>query len=242
MKERKGFDAWSAARRAIDIRIAGEVRYIAIEDVARYRDALGIELPSGIPESLLEPVRDPMGDLALRYARTHAPFPAAEFGSRYGLTAAAAEAILVRLASENRLLEGEFRPGGTRREWTDPEVLRQVRRKSLAKLRHEVEPVEQAVLGRFAVTWQGVFRRRRGGDALLDAIDQLQGAPLPASILETDILPARIEAYNPADLDAAIAAGEIAWTGVEPLGDRDGRIALYLADRQSQLLPPVTVR
>ncbi len=231
-----------AAHRAIDIRIAGEVRYIAIEDVARYRDALGIALPSGIPESLLEPVRDPIGDLALRYARTHAPFPAAEFGLRYGLTAAAAEAILVRLTSENRLLEGEFRPGGTRREWTDPGVLRQVRRKSLAKLRHEIEPVDQAVLGRFAVTWQGVLRRRRGGDALLDAIDQLQGAPIPASILETDILPARIEAYVPADLDAVIAAGEIAWTGVEPLGDRDGRIALYLADRQSQLLPPVEAR
>ncbi len=178
----------------------------------------------------------------MRYARTHAPFPAAEFGSRYGLTAAAAEAILVRLTSENRLLEGEFRPGGTRREWTDPGVLRLVRRKSLAKLRHEVEPVEQAVLGRFAVAWQGVLRRRRGGDALLDAIDQLQGTPLPASILETDILPARIEAYDPADLDAAIAAGEIVWAGVEPLGDRDGRIALYLADRQSQLLPPVGVR
>jgi ATP-dependent Lhr-like helicase len=227
------------ARRALDVRIAGEQRYIAIEDVARYRDALGIDVPSGVPESLLEPVRDPLGDLALRYARTHAPFPAEEFGSRYGLTTAAAEAILMRLAGENRLLEGEFRPGGTRREWTDPAVLRLVRRKSLAKLRHEVEPVEQAVLGRFAVTWQAVLRRRRGADALLDAIDQLQGAPLPASILETDILPARIDAFDPADLDAVIAAGEIVWAGIEPLGDRDGRIALYLADRLSQLLPPV---
>ena len=235
----EGIRSLVSAGRALDVGIAGELRYIAIEDVARYRDALGIDLPSGIPESLLEPVRDPLGDLALRYARTHAPFPAAEFGSRYGLTAEAAEAILVRLTSENRLLDGEFRPGGTRREWTVPAVLRMVRRKSLAKLRHEVEPVEQAVLGRFAVTWQAVLRRRRGADALLDAIDQLQGAPLPASILETDILPARIDAYDPADLDAVIAAGEIVWVGVEPLGDRDGRIALYLADRLSQLLPPV---
>jgi ATP-dependent Lhr-like helicase len=238
----EGIRCLVTARRAIDVHIAGERRYIAIEDVARYRDALGIELPSGIPESLLEPVRDPLGDLALRYARTHTPFPAAELASRYGLTAAAAEAILMRLTSENRLLEGEFRPGRTGREWTDPGVLRLVRRKSLAKLRHEVEPVEQAVLGRFAVAWQGVVRRRRGGDALLDAIDQLQGTPLPASILETEILPARIEAYDPADLDAAIAAGEIMWAGVEPLGDRDGRIALYLADRQSELLPAVGVR
>jgi ATP-dependent Lhr-like helicase len=238
----EGIHTLIQAGRALDVRIAGELRYIAIEDVARYRDALGVDLPSGIPESLLEPVRDPLGDLALRYARTHAPFPAAEFASRYGLTTAAAEAILLRLTSENRLLEGEFRPGGTRREWTDPAVLRMVRRKSLAKLRHEVEPVEQAVLGRFAVAWQAVLRRRRGADALLDAIDQLQGAPLPASILETDILPARVDAYDPADLDAVIAAGEIVWVGVEPLGDRDGRIALYLADRLPQLLPPIGIR
>ena len=174
--------------------------------------------------------RDPLGDLALRYARTHAPFTAADFAARYGLTPAAAEALLVRLTGEGRLLEGEFRPGGTRREWTDPGVLRMLRRRSLAKLRHEVEPVDQAVLGRFATTWQGIVKRRRGADALLDAIEQLQGAPLPASILETEILPARLDAYDPADLDAVMAAGEVVWVGVEPLGERDGRIALYLAD------------
>jgi ATP-dependent Lhr-like helicase len=149
---------------------------------------------------------------------------------------------LIRLASENRLIEGEFRPGGTRREWTDAGVLRQIRRRSLARLRREVEPVDQAVLGRFVTTWQGIVKRRRGADALLDAIEQLQGAPLPASILETDILRARVDAYDPADLDAITAAGEIVWVGVEPLGERDGRVALYLADHLTRLLPPEPAR
>jgi ATP-dependent Lhr-like helicase len=230
--------ALAAARRVLSLRIAGEPRCIAIEDAARFRDALGVPLPVGIPESLLQPVRDPLGDLALRYARTHAPFTSPEFGGRYGLSDAAAEAVLMRLTSEGRLVEGEFRPGGTRREWTDAGVLRMLRRRSLAKLRHEIEPVDQTVLGRFTTTWQGIVKRRHGADALLDAIEQLQGAPLPASILETEILPARIDVYDPADLDAVTAAGEVVWVGVEPLGDRDGRVALYLADHLPRLLPP----
>jgi ATP-dependent Lhr-like helicase len=242
------------ARRVLSVRIAGDPRYIAIEDAARFRDALGVPLPLGIPESLLQPVRDPLGDLALRYARTHAPFTALDFAARYGLSPAAAEAVLTRLAGEGRLVEGEFRPRGTRREWTDAGVLRMLRRRSLAKLRREVEPVDQPVLGRFATTWHGILhpnaaaalrapgRRRHGADALLDAIEQLQGAPLPASVLETEILPARIDVYDPADLDAVTAAGEIVWVGVEPLGDRDGRVALYLADHLPRLLPPQTAK
>jgi ATP-dependent Lhr-like helicase len=226
------------ARRVCQVTIAGQQRYIAVEDVARYRDALGVDVPPQVPRALLEPVRDPLGDLALRYARTHAPFPAAEFASRYALSTEAAEAVLLRLTADGRLLEGEFRPAGTRREWTDPAVLRMVRRKSLATLRREVEPVEQAALGRFALSWHGVSRRRRGPDGLLDVVEQLQGAPLPVSMLETEILPARIDGYDPADLDALIAAGEILWTGVESLGEHDGRIALYLADQLPVLMPP----
>ncbi len=226
------------ARRAIEIRIAGEPRFVAVEDAARVRDALGVPLPLGLPESLLQAVRDPLADLALRYARTHAPFAAPEFAVRYGIGAGAAEALLMRLAADGRIVEGEFRPGGTHREWTEAGVLRMIRRRSLAKLRHEVEPVDQAVLGRFTTTWQGLVKRRHGADALLDAIEQLQGAPIAASILETDILPARIDAYDPADLDAVTAAGEVVWVGVEPLGERDGRIALYLADHLPKLLAP----
>jgi ATP-dependent Lhr-like helicase len=228
--------ALTRARRALAIRVAGETRYVAVEDAGRYRDALGIPLPQGVPESLLAPVRDPLGDLALRYARTHAPFTAVDFATRYGLTPESAETVLVRLTSEGRMLEGEFRPGGTRREWTDADVLRMIRRRSLAVLRKEVEPVDQAALGRFAVAWQGIVKKRRGADALLDVIEQLQGAPLPASILETEILAARLDPYDSADLDAIVGAGEVVWIGVEPIGDRDGRVALYLADHLPRLL------
>ncbi len=224
------------ARRAIPVWIVGGPRFIAVEDTARYRDALGVSPPAGIPDALLQPVRDPLGDLALRYARTHAPFAAGAFAARFALAPETAEAVLLRLTAEGRIVEGEFRPGGTLREWTDAGVLRLLRRRSLAKLRHEVEPVEPAVLARFATAWQGIIRRRSGVDALLDSVEQLQGAPLAASILETEILPARIDGYDPADLDAVTAAGEVVWVGREPLGERDGRIALFLADHLPRLL------
>ena len=208
---------------------------IPVEYAARYRDALGVPLPPGLPESLLEPARDAALDLARRYARTHGPFTTAEFAARYALGRSTAEALLKTLAAAGRLLEGEFRPGGTGREWCDPDVLQTIRRRSLAKLRKEVEPVEPPVLARLVTTWQGLVRRRAGLDALLDVIENLQGAPLPASILETEILSARIEGYAPGDLDALAAAGEVVWRGVEPVGDRDGRVALYLTDHLSQL-------
>ncbi|MCC7418595.1 MAG: DEAD/DEAH box helicase [Acidobacteria bacterium] len=231
-------DALERAGRIVEIAIAGEPRYIAVEDAARFRDALGLPLPPGLPPALLEPARDPLGNLARRYARTHAPFTTADFAARYALDPASGEAVLARLASEGLLVEGEFRPGGTRREWTDAGVLRLLRRRSLAKLRQEVEPVDQAALGRLVTTWQGLVEPRQGADALLDAIEQLQGAPLAASILETDILPARVEGYDPADLDAIAAAGEVVWVGVEPLGERDGRLALYLAGHLGDLRLP----
>jgi ATP-dependent Lhr-like helicase len=149
--------------------------------------------------------------------------------------------LLKDLAVSGRLLEGEFRPGGTGREWCDPDVLQTVRRRSLAKLRRQVEPVEPPVLGRLITTWQGVVRRRPGLDALLDAIDNLQGLPLPASIFEGEILAARVEGYNPADLDTLTAAGEVVWAGLEPLGERDGRLGIYLTDKMSRLHKRIVV-
>jgi ATP-dependent Lhr-like helicase len=226
------------ARRAVPIVLAGERRYVAVEDIARYRDALGIPPPPGLPEALLEPVRDPAGDLAQRYARSHAPFTARELAARYGLGPAVAEALLLRLTEAGRLIEGEFRPGGVDREWCDPDVLRSLRRRSLAKLRQEIEAVDAEALGRFAVSWHGIGSGRTGLEPLLDAVEQLQGAAIPASVLEREILPARVENYEPAMLDTLMAAGEVAWIGVEPLGERDGRIALYLTDHMQRLHDP----
>ena len=230
------------ARRVVVLPIAGERRYVAVEDVARYRDALGIPVPAGIPGSLLEPVRDPAGDLVRRYARSHGPFTAGEFAARYGLGVAVAESLLRRLTAEERIIEGEFRPGGTEREWVDADVLRSIRRRSLARLRQEVEPVDADALGRFAVAWHGIGSGRGGLETLLDAIEQLQGAAIPATVLETEVLPARVADYYPAMLDTLMAAGEVVWAGVEPLGSRDGRIALYLTDHAVRLRPPAADR
>jgi ATP-dependent Lhr-like helicase len=233
------------ARRLLELRIApgdkNARRFIAVEDAARYRDGLGIPLPPGLPVALLEPVAHPVLELVRRYARTHGPFTLREVADRFALDPSHVEKELHMLAHEGRILEGGFRPGALQREWCDAEILRQIRRKSLAKLRREVEPVEQHTLARFFTHWQGLLAPRRSGpahlDALLDAIESLQGAPIPASLLETSILPARIAGYDSAGLDTLIAAGEIAWAGVEPLGERDGRIALYLADKLSLLTP-----
>jgi ATP-dependent Lhr-like helicase len=230
------------SRRLLELRIAGERRLVAAEDAARYRDGLGIPLPPGLAAALLEPVAHPVLELMRRYARTHGPFALREAAERFALDAAALENALRQLAAEGRVLEGGFHPGGLHREWCDAEILRQIRRKSLAKLRREVEPVEQHTLARFLTHWQGTLTPRRNGhanlDALLDAIESLQGTPLPASLVETSILPARIADYASAGLDTLIAAGEVAWAGVEPIGERDGRIALFLADK----LPLLTQR
>jgi len=228
-------------RRAAKISIQAETRFIPVESAARYRDALGVALPPGLPQSLLEPVTDAQLEIVHRYARTHGPFTSAELAARYGLGVEEAERSLKRLEAQGRLLEGAFRPGGRSREWCDPDVLRDIRRRSLAKLRKEVEPVEPRTLARMLLGWQGVTRPRPGLDALLDVVERLQGAPLPVSILETEILSSRVKDYTSGDLDAVIGAGEVVWCGVEPLGERDGRIALYLTDHLPRLWRPPSV-
>jgi ATP-dependent helicase Lhr and Lhr-like helicase len=226
------------SRRLLEIKIAGEKRLIAVEDAARYRDALGIPLPPGIATALLEPVAAPVLELVRRYARTHGPFTLAEMSARFALDGPQIEGVLNALLLDGRIVEGGFRPGGVYREWCDAEVLRLIRRKSLARLRREVEPIEQQTLARLATHWQGVLQRRRGLDALLDTIEHLQGAPLAASLVETSILPARLANYSPGSLDTLIAAGEVAWCGLDSLGEHDGRVGLFLADRLRTLLPP----
>ncbi len=227
----------SRARRIIAISVGGAQRVLPVEYAGRYRDALGVPLPPGLPESLLQPSTTAATDVARRYARTHGPFTTEEFAGRYTLGRSTAAAWLKALASSGKLLEGEFRPGGSGREWCDPDILQSVRRRSLARLRKQVEPVEPQVFVRLLASWQGLLRKRTGLDALLDAIEHLQGAPLPATVFESEILAARVQGYNPADLDALCAAGEVVWCGVEPIGDRDGRLALYLTDHLSRLRP-----
>jgi ATP-dependent Lhr-like helicase len=225
-------------RRAVEVQIVGERRYIAVEDAARYRDALGVPLPPGLAEIWLRASGEPLLELLRRFARTHAPFTVTEVSARFGLDNRVTEPVLIALHAQGRLLEGEFRPDGHHREWCDQDVLRMIRRRTLARLRREVEPVDQRVFARLVTRWQGVVTPRRGLDALLDAIDSLQGAAFPASDLEREVLPARVNGYTPSDLDTLVAAGEVVWVGAERIGERDGRIALYLAQNLPKLLPP----
>ncbi|CAA9219474.1 MAG: Probable ATP-dependent helicase lhr, partial [uncultured Corynebacteriales bacterium] len=241
--ERGATAAWlaelEAARRAIRVRIGGEERWLGIEDAGRVRDALGAPLPTGVPETFTEPVRDPLGDLVARYARTHGPFHAADCAARLGLGVAVVAATLERLGGAGRVMSGEFRPGGSGSEWCDAEVLRTLRRRSLAKLRKEVEPVPVAALARFLPAWQGVGSRARGVDGLLRVVEQLAGAAVPASALETTVLPSRVAGYTPALLDELTAAGEVTWAGAGALPGGDGWLALAPADVADLLLPPV---
>jgi ATP-dependent Lhr-like helicase len=231
--------ALEEARRVIRVRIAGEQRWLAIEDAGRVRDALGAALPVGVPEAFTEPVRDPLGDLVSRYARTHGPFVAADVAERLGLGVAVVATALARLGVGGRVIQGEFRPGGRATEWCDAEVLRAIRRRSLAALRKEVEPVPPEALARFIPAWQGLGSRvSRGVDGLLRAIEQLAGVPLPASALETLVLPSRVAGYAPAMLDELTLAGEVVWAGAGSTAGNDGWVALSPADLAPFVLPP----
>ena len=238
-------DAWLteliASRRAVAARIAGADRWIAIEDVARYRDGIGVAPPAGVPQAFLAPATAALEGLLARYARTHGPFLTPDPARRWGLPAGAVESGLDRLLEAGTILRGEFRPGGAEREWIDPDVLRLLRRRSLARLRKEVEPVDPAALGRFLPAWHGVaavgeqptaLRPAAALERLAEVVDQLAGLAIPASVLERDVLPARIPGYQPRLLDELGAMGEVAWVGRGSLGRDDGRIALYRPGRE----------
>ena len=227
-------------RRAIVVRIAGEERWLAIEDAGRVRDALGVALPPGVPEAFTEAVAEPLSDLLSRYARTHGPFTADEVAQRFGLGAAVVRAGLERLAAAGLVVVGEFQAVAAGRQYCGVEMLRVIRRRALAALRREVEPVETAALARLLPRWQSVggARRMRGVDGVARAIEQLAGVPLPASAVESLILPARVADYAPAMLDELTASGEVLWCGAGPLAGNDGWLAFAPADTAAELLPP----
>ena len=218
-------------RRAIEVSVAGVRRFIAADDAARYRDALGCNVPLGLPRAFTEPVPHPLESLVARYARTHGPFLIDDLATRFGISADRATGALVALEAEDRVVHGEFRPNGSGREWCDGDVLRQIRRRSLAALRREVEPVEPEAYARFVQAWHGVGSDRRGADALIEALAQLQGAAVVASTLESELLPVRLRGYRSADLDELCTSGDLVWVGAGALGASDGRIRLFFADQ-----------
>jgi ATP-dependent Lhr-like helicase len=216
-------------RRALRVRFGGLERLIAVEDAGRYRDAFGVMPPGGLPEAFLEPVADALQSVLLRFARSRGPFTTAEVAARYGLEPAQAETLLAGLERADLLVRGELRPGGVEREWCDPDVLRRVRRASLAALRREVEPAEQVALGRFLPAWHGIDRRA----TLREALVPLQGIALPVSLWESEVLPRRVPGYQPAQLDALCATGEVVWVGAGL-----DRVAVYFREDAPLLGPP----
>ncbi|NNH70270.1 DEAD/DEAH box helicase [Nocardia uniformis] len=229
------------SHRALEVSFAGSQWWVAIEDAARLRDALGVPLPIGVPAAFIEPVADPLGDLVGRYARTHGPFTLDAVAHRFGLGPAVAATALHRLGMEKRLVEGEFTPGATGAEWCDTEVLRRLRRRSLAAARKEVEPVTTAALGRFLPAWQHIGTGElRGVDGVAAVVEQLAGVPIPASAWESLILPSRVRDYSPALLDELLSTGEVIWSGHGSITAKDGWVALHPTDQAPLTLPPTS--
>jgi len=223
------------SRRVVEVTINGRRQWAAIEDAARLRDGLGVQPPPGVPHTFLEPVKDPLGDVVGRYARTHGPFVAVEAATALGLPVGVVETALDRLEQYGRLVQGAFRPGGEGREWVDEGVLKRLKRRSLAVLRSEIEPVEIRALASFEVVWQGISSPPpRGKNALSDSIRQLTGIPIPASTLERDVLAARV-ADPGTGIDELMLAGDLVWVGGGALGQRDGRVALYPRESMATL-------
>jgi ATP-dependent Lhr-like helicase len=225
-------------RRAVRLRIKGEPRWIAADDAGLYRDALGAVPPSGLPEAFVADVDDALSKLVARYARTHGPFTTAELRGRYG---ADPTAVLTKLERDGAIVRGELRPGGTEREWCDADVLRRLRRASLAVLRKEIEAADQRALAAFLPSWQGVDRHPAAGagvDRLREVLVPLQGLALPADVWERDVLPRRTGAYSPTWMDQLCASGELVWVGAGALGRNSGRVALYFRDDAELIGPP----
>jgi ATP-dependent Lhr-like helicase len=224
-------------RRAVAVRLAGETRWIAAEDAGRYREAVGATLPVGLPDVFLSAGAEPLDSLLRRWCRTHVPFVTAEPAARWALPAHAIEAALGRLATRGDVLVGEFRRAKQGREYCHPEVLRLLRRRSLAALRREVESVAPEVLARFLPVWHGIGAKAGGVERLLEVVFQLQGIALPATVIERDVIGSRVANYSPSLLDELVSMGEVVWVGRGPLGNSDGRVALYLRGDAPRLVP-----
>jgi len=225
-------------RRVAKVRVNGETRFIAAEDAGMYRDALGVSPPGGLPQSCLEERPEPLTDLCARYARTHGPFPTARLRDRYGVDPTA---VLKQLEAEGVLVRGEILPGGSEREWCEADVLRRVRRASLAHLRQEVEPADARTYARFLASWQGVDRYRRAGagpDRLREVLVPLQGVALTPAVWERDVLPRRVGSYSQNWLDELCTSGELVWIGAGAIGRSDGRVALYFREDVRLAGPP----
>jgi ATP-dependent Lhr-like helicase len=226
-------------RRAVRLRVGGQERWVAADEAGLYRDALGAVPPGGLPEAFLAGVPDALRELVARWGRVRGPFTTDELYVRYRIDTSA---VLRELERSGGLVRGELRPGGSEREWCDVEVLRRLRRASLAALRKEIEPADQRRLAAFLPSWQGIDRHASAGagiERLREVLVPLQGLALPVEIWERDVLARRTGAYSQSWLDSLCASGEIVWVGAGPLG-RSGRVAIYFREDAPAIGPPTT--
>ncbi|MGP4055305.1 ATP-dependent helicase [Mycobacterium sp. 4D054] len=230
-----------SAKRVLQVSFAGQSWWAAIEDIGRLRDGVGVAVPVGVPMAFLEQVVDPLGELLSRYARTRGPFTTAEAAARFGLGLRVAADVLGRLAVDGKLVRGEFTDvaADSGEQWCDTEVLRILRRRSLAALRAQIEPVSTAAFGRFLPSWQMLGGDTvTGVDGLAAVIDQLAGVPMPASAVEPLIFGQRVRDYQPGMLDELLASGEVLWSGAGSLSTADGWVAFHLAETAPLSLAP----
>ncbi|RLP12923.1 DEAD/DEAH box helicase [Propionibacterium australiense] len=239
-------DELVGAHRLALVRIDGTPMYCVDTDAGLLRDALGVPVPAGIGAGEVREGPQALADLAVRWARRHAAVTAASFARRYGLSEATAARVMTRLSDDGTLVAGTvLEPGdgglgaltGEGPQYVHHNVLTVLKRRTLAGLRAQVEPVEQRQFARFLDSWQQLPGpgEAPGGDAesvqlLLTAVDALAGYRIPASMLETVVLPARVPGYRPALLDQLLGSGQVTWSGAGAIGTNDGWVCLWPAD------------
>jgi ATP-dependent Lhr-like helicase len=223
-------DGLLAAKRAVRVSFADQTWWAAVEDIGLLRDGVGVAVPVGVPAAFTESVDDPLGELLGRYARTHGPFTTHDAAARFGLGLRVGADVLGRMAIDGKLIRGEFTDSADSEQWCDADVLKILRRRSLAALRAQVEPVSTAAYGRFLPSWQQVGSHNSGIDGLAAVIEQLAGVPIPASAVEPLVFGQRVRDYQPAMLDELLTSGEVTWSGAGQIGGGDGWIAFHSAE------------
>ncbi|HEX6533255.1 MAG TPA: DEAD/DEAH box helicase [Gemmatimonadaceae bacterium] len=203
------------------------------ERVARVRVGRALEeraagdvLPAALATPVLEP-RAARREILARFLALAGPITVSEVRARYGWGARWIEARLTEWERTGRLVCARFRRGVTATEWCSRRIAERARRRALAALRRQIQPVELPAFASFLQHWQHVDPRERldGPDGLEIVLHQLAGAPRPAEGWERDYLPARLGSYDPGWLSRLGASGQVMWAG-DARADASGALVL----------------
>ncbi len=223
----------TSPKRAAKVRLHKQEKWIAVEDAGLYRDAYGTVPPPGLSDALLGKVSKPVEQIVHRFAQTHGPFDTTRCGEALDLSPHVLERVLLSLESERKLARA---PDGS---WCDPNILRRIKQRTLAKIRGQVSAVDARTFGRFLPAWHRVEGSGSQEYSLEAIVTQLEGLPYPFSELERSVLPARLGKYRPSMLDGLGAQGFVVWVGHGASGPHDGRVALYRRDQVAKWIENV---